>query len=270
MLNIPVNMFVTWVSSPPVLRIATRVVPTKEENLTGFLTPSQVLMSISISMIASVHPNRLPSIYSPPEKTDLLLQQAHAQFFSPQKPRYINWASSGPLQSESRQIIAEPKDDDRTVAVDINQSLDPIAVYYDEYISPAPKETVDKRMASSYQEPFTARDNPNNRHYHHQASAESGHTFDICLGSYAIKDLGHHFYPRFIETTNCPDPESSHHRIKCEHIKYHVQVLTQRKDTDPEDSTHRSALPESLRDWRFVHIAVNVGCHCTIQGNAQQ
>lgn len=257
-------MFVAWVSTQDSKVFS----PHKVGNLTGTLVLPQVLMSISISMIASVHPNRLTSIYSPPEKT-LLLQQAQTQLFSPQKPRYLNWANSGPLQSESRQIISEPKDDERTVAVDINQSLDPIDVYYDEYISSAPKETIDKRMASSYQEPFSAKDN-HNHHYHHQTTADSGHSFDICLGSYAIKDLGHHFYPRFIETTNCPDPESSHHRIKCEHIKYHVQVLTQRKDTDPEDSTHRSALPESLRDWRFVHIAVNVGCHCTIQGNAQQ
>lgn len=90
--------------------------------------------------------------------------------------------------------------------------------------------------------------------------------WDICFVSYQVRDLGHHFYPRFIETANCNThlPPNLQRHIKCAAIHYHVQVLTQRKDTDPveDEDTHRLPLPDSLKDWRFVSIPVNVGCHC--------
>lgn len=112
---------------------------------------------------------------------------------------------------------------------------------------------LDKRMANHYSDPSDQR-----------------HHFDICFVSFDLKDLGHHFYPRYIETANCRNhmPATLKDRLNCVPIHYNVQVLTHRKDTDPEDGPRGNGLPESLKDWRFVHIPVNVGCHCTVLGSA--
>lgn len=119
--------------------------------------------------------------------------------------------------------------------------------------------SVDKRNSNNFLDPF---------HQHHNTvgSSDSHHHFDVCYGKYGMKDLGQNFYPRFIGTANCRNvmPANLQDLVECTPIQYHVQVLTRRQETHNEHDASRSNLPESLRDWRFVHVPVNVGCHCSI------
>lgn len=175
-------------------------------------------------------------------------------FFLPQRITPYDWASASvaspfplPLESPSSSRPREPQplsSDIESEATAFKNELETNAV--DGYSS------VDKRL---HLDP-----KPAPKHHH----------WDICFVSYDVQDLGYQFYPRYIETANCNNhlPPNLQQHIKCAGIRYNVQVLKQRRDTDPVEDEDRNSsslpLPESLKDWRFVSIPVNVGCHCSI------
>lgn len=209
-------------------------------------------------MTSSVASNRLPpspSLYSPSDKAMVFLtsstdarKSASQPFYYPSKLQSsMNWwANNGPFALDTqRWITSEPNEEEN----------DPLNLTIDESASPV-KDSVDKRQLSSIS---------NN---HHQTS-DPRHHFDICFVSYDVKYIGRQYYPRYIETASCQNHMQANSRIHCVPIPYHVQVLTRRTEDDPDDDeTHRNALPEGLKDWRFVHIKVNVGCHCTVAAPA--
>lgn len=195
----------------------------------------QVLISVSIAFASVVQTNKLP-IPPPVDDTMLGLGQrprlGEPSFYLPERISPLDWdLAKYHVDNRREEVNAIANDEENAVS--------------EGYTS------VDKRLHAN--EPKTAT-LPQRNHW------------DICFVS-QVKDLGHHFYPRFIETANCNThfPPNLQRHIKCAAIHYHVQVLTQRKDTDPveDEDTHRLPLPDSLaNDWRFVSIPVNVGCHC--------
>lgn len=189
-------------------------------------------------MIVSVQPKRLPS-HVPPDDTIPVLGTSsrvlEPSLYFPQNLYTPDWNSVDIRPLSEPRSTQEIASDERTRS---NGSADKDE---EQDIS----DSVDKR---------------NN----HSPRPPTHHHWDICYVSYDIRDLGHHFYPRYIETANCNNhlPEKLQQHIKCAAIHYHVQVLTQRKDSDPVEDNQRSTLPDSLKEWRFVSIPVNVGCHC--------
>lgn len=233
-------------------------------------------------MIASVHTNRLPSIYSPTSATDkslLFMARSPAPDaqdqppFYPQLPTLFSTDPSNNIDNRLRDNSAfglnqynDKSNEQIIVGDDLNLSNNNNIEILENQNDEPSSASMTKRIARNQILPNTHHNHQHTNNINLDPSSSSSH-FDVCFVSYEVKDLGHHFYPRYIESADCKPhmPPALEHRIKCVPIHYHVQVLTQRKDSDPEDTAQGSSnLPESLKDFRFVLIPVNVGCHCSV------
>lgn len=224
----------------------------------------QILAAISISPIAtSVQTaNRLipPSVHGPSQASPWAFLSSSTSPSNPQP----NPDSSPPFYAPSKQLALgnwKPP----SFPLDTQQQSDLVLISYKLNPSIDPMDFTEDEQMDTFKEPESRRVARNHHQHQHPNQDQLGHHFDVCVVSYDLKDLGSEVYPRYIQTANCRNqlPPNLQDHIICKPIHYNVQVLTQRKSTDPEDG-YRNSLPEELKDWRFVHVPVNVGCHCTV------
>lgn len=232
-----------------------------------------------------MHTNRLPQLYqsSSPDNSQSLLLMSRSPTADPQPSSFYlgnrlisldnsnNWPA---YRVDNRRLIINPVNDDEIeVSDDLKTSnglfdIQDILLQQD---NPESSSSVDKRMATNSHNDQESQHNHHHQHNGHNQDpiTPSAHHFDLCSVSYDVRDLGHGYYPRYIESANCKHrmPPTLQHRIKCVPIHYVVKVLT-RKDSHPTDETttqRASNLPEQIsQEYHFVPVNVNVGCHCFV------